>query len=240
MKTRKAGKARAPRTNHLPKDHVTSKLGIQGNSNSNRNNSRQNARTSRGDRAAEPIAGFRTALRGAISSPSTATTTAMEGATSSPTTTAMGGATSSPIATATTTTGGKPTLSENTAKTAEAKHNDQQERATECGMKARAIETTAHGSMATAPHQAQPVSATHFEIANTAFLFSRQMDAALRTQAHRQEHHRDRTPCHWEMPSHNNNEHRCPRVKQVAPQPAPVRGTSVVSFNKKYHPSVKL
>jgi hypothetical protein len=226
-KTRKADKARAPRTSHPLKGHVTSKLGIQGNSNNNRNNSRQNASTSKGGHAAEPIAGFRTAMWGAISSPTTTTTTA------------MGGATNSPIATATTTTGGKPTLSENIAKTTEAKHKDQQERATKCGMKVRAPNKTAHGSMATAPHQAQPVSATHFEIASIAFLFSRQMDAALRTQAQRQEHHRDRTQCHWEMPSHNN-EHRQPRVTQAAPQPPTVRGTSVVSFNKKCHPSVKL
>jgi hypothetical protein len=41
------------------------------------------------------------------------------------------------------------------------------------------------------------------------------------------------------MPSHNN-ERRRPRATQVAPRPPPVRGTSVVSFNKKCHPSVKL
>jgi hypothetical protein len=41
------------------------------------------------------------------------------------------------------------------------------------------------------------------------------------------------------MPSHNN-ERRRPRATQAAPQPPTVRGTSVVSFNKKCHPSVKL
>ena len=145
---------------------------------------------------------------------------------------------SSPAATATTTEGGKSAVGENIDKTTGAKSNSQQKRAIKCGMKVRALNRTAHGSMAIAPHQAQPVSATHFEIASIAFLFFRQEDAALRT-AQRQEHHRDRTPHHWEMPSHNNDHHR-PQVTQVAPQPLPVRGTSVVSSSKKYHPSVKL
>jgi organic radical activating enzyme len=226
MKTRKAGKVQAPHTSHPLKDHVTSKLGIHGNNSNNHNNSRQNASTSKGEHAAEPIAGFRTATRGAITSPTTATTTA------------IGGAISSPTETAITTTGGKPTLNENIGKITEAKHQNHKKRATKCGMKARAPDQTAHGSMAFAPNQAQPVSATRFEIASIAFLFFRRVDAALRT-AQQQEHHRDRTPCHWEMPSHNN-ERRRPRVTQVAPRPPPVRGTSVVSFNKKCHPSVKL
>ena len=37
MKTRKAGEARAPHTSHPLKDHVTSKLRIHSNDNSNSN-----------------------------------------------------------------------------------------------------------------------------------------------------------------------------------------------------------
>jgi hypothetical protein len=125
----------------------------------------------------------------------------------------------------------------NTAPAPRTQHKDQLKRATECGTRATATTPAAHGSMAAALAQAQTAPAMDFEIASIALTFFRKLDAVLRTQTRKQKQHREQTPCHWEVPSHNERR----RPLETTPTASPLtREASVVSFNKKYHPSVKL
>jgi hypothetical protein len=194
----KAGKARAPHTSL--KGHDTSRTRSSNNENSkrgnsnSRSNSNKNATTSKGERAAAPVADFRTA-------------TAAHQA------------------------------GENTAQAPQARRKNRARPATGCGTRARAATPAAHGSMAAALSQAQTASAMGFENASTAPTFFHKMDAVLHTQNRKQKQHREQTTCHWEIPTHN--EHRRPAETTLTANP-PTRGASVVSFNKKYHPSVKL
>jgi hypothetical protein len=126
---------------------------------------------------------------------------------------------------------------ENTAPAPRTQHKDQPEHATKCGTRATATTPDAHGIMAAALAQAQAASAMGFEIASIAPTLFHKMDAVLHTQNRKQKQHREQTPCHWEIPTHN--EHRRPAETTLTANP-PTRGASVVSFNKKYHPSVKL
>jgi len=89
--------------------------------------------------------------------------------------------------------------------------------------------------MADAPTQAKTESATGFETASTATTFFRSRGASSRT---RKQKKRDRgqMPYHWEVPSHNEQR----RAGTTPPAIPSTRETSVVSFIKKYHPSVKL